>query len=123
MNWFLDTLKNRYADFNGRARRKEYWMFSLFYCLIALLILLPSMFLPESELIATGSLIIFGIYVLAMFIPNLAVNIRRLHDTGRSGWWYLITMVPIIGIFYIVFMCLDSQTGTNKYGNNPKEAQ
>lgn len=85
--------------------------------------MLPIIVLPESDITATICMVIFAIFALAMFIPNLAVNIRRLHDTGRSGWWYLITFIPVISLVYIVFMIRNSEPGTNKYGENPKGVQ
>lgn len=115
MNWYLDVLK-KYAEFSGRARRKEYWMFFLFYFLIAIAIGIIE------AIIHTGG-VLGAIYALAMLIPGLAVTVRRLHDTGRSGWWILIGLIPVIGtIVLLVFMVLDSQPGDNEYGPNPKAA-
>ena len=115
MSWYLDVLK-KYAEFSGRARRKEYWMFFLFYFLIAIAIGIIE------AIIRTGG-ILGGIYALAMLIPGLAVTVRGLHDTGRTGWWILIGLIPVIGtIILLVFMVLDSQPGDNEYGPNPKEA-
>jgi uncharacterized membrane protein YhaH (DUF805 family) len=115
VNWYLDVLK-KYAEFSGRARRKEYWMFFLFYFLIAIAIGIVE------AVIHTGG-ILGGIYALAMLIPGLAVTVRRLHDTGRTGWWILIGLIPVIGtIVLLVFMVLDSQPGDNEYGPNPKAA-
>ena len=124
MEWYIKVLKN-YAEFEGRARRKEYWMFTLVNFLIvmalqAVLFMVAGMN-PESAL---GLLLsgILGIYSLGVFIPSLAVGVRRLHDTGRSGWWLLIGIVPVIGfIVLLVFLVQDSQAGSNQYGQNPKE--
>lgn len=116
MNWYLDVLKNRYATFSGRARRKEYWMFFLFNLLIAI-----GLSILEAIVGLPG--ILGGLYALAVLIPNIAVTVRRLHDTGRTGWWILIALVPFIGwIILIVFMVLDGQPGDNAYGPNPKAA-
>lgn len=114
MNWYLDVLK-KYAVFNGRARRKEYWMFVLFNLIIALV-------LGLIERLVGGPGILANLYSLAVLIPGLAVAFRRLHDTNRSGWWILIGLIPLVGfIILIVFMAQDSQPGDNQYGPNPKE--
>ena len=121
MNWYLHVLKN-YATFSGRARRKEYWMFFLFNVLISLglgvLDVVAGTYSVEYE---TG--FFSGLYSLLVLIPGIAVGVRRLHDTNRSGWWILISLIPIIGVLVLfVFTCLDSQPGTNRFGANPKEA-
>jgi uncharacterized membrane protein YhaH (DUF805 family) len=120
MNWYLDAWKN-YINFQGRARRKAYWMFVLFN-IIALVILS----LIEGALGLSGQNgygILTGLYSLAIILPLIALAVRRLHDTGRSGWWILIGLVPLIGpIVLIVFYVTDSQPGTNQYGPNPKES-
>jgi uncharacterized membrane protein YhaH (DUF805 family) len=122
MNWYLDVLK-KYADFGGRARRKEYWMFALFNFLIYIAILIFSAILGsiDNSLALIGSLLLV-IYGLAIFVPSLAVAVRRLHDTGRSGWWFLIAFVPFVGgIILLVFTVQDGVPGENEYGKNPKE--
>jgi uncharacterized membrane protein YhaH (DUF805 family) len=107
------VLKN-YVGFQGRARRKEYWMFVLFSAIISIV-------LSIIDAIANLSSVLSGIYSLAVFLPSLAVSVRRLHDTGRSGWWILIGLIPLIGaIILLVFTCQDSQENDNKYGPNPK---
>ncbi len=118
MNWYIEVLK-KYAVFSGRARRKEYWMFTLFSTIIALVL----GFIEGIVGIApqTNQSILAGIYSLGVLIPGIAVSVRRLHDTGRSGWWVLIGLVPIIGVIVlIVFMVQDSNSGGNLYGPNPK---
>lgn len=129
MNWYLEVLK-KYAEFDGRARRKEYWMFALFncivyfgYCILAVLAVaaLGRNIQPAVALLAFVPL---WLYALAVFIPSLAVTVRRLHDTGRSGWWFLISLVPFVGgIILLVFVCTDSQPGPNMFGPNPKGVQ
>ena len=115
MNWYLEVLK-KYAVFNGRARRTEYWMFVLFNIII-------SFVLGFVEGLVGGPGVIGLLYGLAVLIPGIAVAVRRLHDTDRSGWWLLIAFVPIIGaIVLLVFMVQDSKSGQNQYGTNPKEA-
>ena len=122
MNWYLMVLKN-YAGFSGRARRKEYWFFVLFNFLITIALLFvdgfAGTFNPQ-----TGFGALSAIYGLAVFIPYLAVTVRRLHDTSRTGWWILIVFLPLIGaIVLLVFMFLDSTPGSNEYGTDPKGAQ
>jgi uncharacterized membrane protein YhaH (DUF805 family) len=107
MNWYVDVLKN-YALFTGRARRKEYWMFFLFNIVISIGISIVAT-LIKVPLLST-------IYSLAILCPAIAVGIRRMHDTGRSGWWII---VPIANL---IFACTDSQPGSNEYGPNPKMA-
>lgn len=121
MNWYLEVLK-KYAVFSGRARRKEYWFFVLFNIIISIVLAVidgvTGSFSPEAGVGLLG-----GIYTLAVLIPSIAVSVRRLHDTGRSGWWLLIALVPLIGaIVLLVFMVQDSKPGQNQYGANPKEA-
>jgi uncharacterized membrane protein YhaH (DUF805 family) len=113
MEWYLKVLKN-YVGFQGRARRKEYWMFALFNLIIAFVIGFVEGLLNLSQVLST-------LYSLAILLPSLAVGVRRLHDTGRSGWWLLISLVPLIGlIVLLVFFCEDSQDNENQYGSNPK---
>ena len=119
MNWYLEVLR-KYAVFNGRARRKEYWTFFLINLVISIVLFaiggLIGTFSPQA-----GGGLLQGIFSLAILIPSLAVTARRLHDTGRTGWWILIALIPIIGaIVLLVFMVLDSQPGANQYGPNPK---
>ena len=115
MNWYLEVLK-KYAVFSGRARRKEYWMFFLFNIIIAFV-------LGFVEGLVGGPGVLGTLYGLAILIPGIAVSVRRLHDTNRSGWWLLIGFVPLIGaIVLLVFMVQDSKPGENQYGANPKEA-
>ena len=113
MNWYLGCWK-KFADFSGRARRQEYWMFVLFNFLASLAIGIVDAILGTNA--ALG-----GLYSLAVLIPSLAVSARRLHDTDRSGWWQLILLIPLIGwIIYLVFVCGDSKPGANRFGANPK---
>ena len=113
MKWCLEPLR-KYAVFSGRARRKEYWIYILVFGIIAFPLGLIDALIGTYPLIGL-------LFSLAFFIPTLAVMVRRLHDTGRSGWWWFIQLVPIIGsIIFLVFMVLDSQAGDNEYGPNPK---
>ena len=121
MNWYLHVLKN-YATFSGRARRKEYWMFFLISALISIVLTLLDILLGTYSVEYEAGLF-SGLYSLLILIPSIAVVVRRLHDTDRSGWWILISLIPLIGVLVLfVFTCLDSQPGTNRFGVNPKEA-
>ena len=122
MNWYLKCWK-QYADFSGRARRKEYWIFSLINNIIIFFLYILQIVMIESTLWLIFPIILF-LYAMAVFLPGLAVNIRRLHDIGKSGWWYLIYLIPIIGAIWLtVLMCLDSEPGENQWGENPKETE
>lgn len=115
MEWYLSVLKN-YAGFTGRARRQEYWMFVL----INILIMIG---LTVVEMMILGSNFIANLYSLAVLVPSIAVGVRRLHDTGRSGWWLLIALIPVVGsVVLIVFFCMEGEQSDNSYGPNPKLA-
>ena len=120
MNYFIDCLTKKYACFSGRARRQEYWLFALFNIIAGIIIgVIAGVLVSVTNVTAFAYL--GSIYNLAVLIPGLAVLFRRLHDTGRSGWWWLIAFIPLFGwIVLIVFCCLDSQPGDNQYGPNPK---
>lgn len=116
MNDYIGVLK-KYAVFEGRARRKEYWMFILFNIIVAIV-------LNIVDGIVGSSGVLGGLYSLAVLVPAIAVAARRLHDTGRSGWWQLIALVPVIGfLVLLVFYVQDSQPGSNQYGANPKSGK
>ena len=115
MSWYLKVWKN-YANFTGRARRTEYWMFTLINAIIYIIVGGLGAIMDSTFLI-----MLYGVYGLAIIVPSLAVLVRRLHDTGRSGWWFFISFVPFVGaIILLVFTCLDSQMENNEYGSNPK---
>ena len=115
MNGYLATLK-KYADFNGRARRTEYWLFVLFSMVIAMVLGVVDYVLGTPGIIGL-------IFALAILIPSIAVGVRRLHDTDRSGWWLLIAFIPVIGtIALLIFLLLDGTPGDNRFGANPKAA-
>ena len=120
MKWFLDVLTKKYATFEGRARRSEYWYFVLFYILILLaLTFVDGLVGTLSEEAGIG--VLGGMFALGTLVPALAVTVRRLHDTNRSGWWVLVGIVPILGdVVLLVFAALDSQPGANRFGPNPK---
>jgi len=119
MNWYLMVWK-KYAQFSGRSRRNEFWMFTLINILIYVLLYGAGLALVDSG-IGKALLGLCAIYGLAILIPSLAVTVRRLHDTGRSGWWWFICLVPLVGgLILLIFCVLDSEPGTNQYGPNPK---
>ena len=109
MSWYLDVITKNYINFNGRARRTEFWMFTLVHIIIIFL----SLFLGPLP---------FILYMLLTIMPAVAVGIRRLHDTGRSGWWILAANVPILFVIYYYYMVLEGDQGANIYGDSPKES-
>lgn len=114
MNWYLGVLK-KYADFSGRARRKEFWMFTLFNFIIMVVLSIVDGII--------GIPILGGIYALGVLIPGIAVGARRFHDIGKSGWWLLLGLIPFIGVIVlIIFFVMDSNPGDNRFGPNPKGA-
>lgn len=109
LNWFIEPVKNKYAEFSGRAGRKEFWMFVLVYLIIYVIL----MVIEE----ALGL-----IFSLAVLVPSIAITTRRLHDTGMSGWWQLLGLIPIIGwVIVIILTIRPGQPGANQYGQNPDE--
>ena len=120
MKYYLKALKN-YADFSGRARRKEYWLFTLYNIIIfvALVFLGAMVGFPRG---AEGVFVFVAFYMVGVLIPALAVSVRRLHDTGRSGWWFLLNFVPFGAIVVLVFLVQDSNPASNKFGKNPKRS-
>lgn len=128
MDWMLMPLK-RYADFNGRSRRKEYWMFALFHILAIVALTIVAVI---GGMIGGGDgkmgplgivgLVVLGLFALAMIVPTIAVSVRRFHDLGKSGWFYLLSFIPGVGGFIVlVFMCLEGTPGDNVYGPDPKQ--
>lgn len=116
IDYYLNALKFKYADFDGRARRSEYWYFVLCNILAYLILSAVGFVLGEY-----GGLILLGIFWLGVLIPSIAVVVRRLHDVGKSGWFYFVVLIPLVGgIWLIVLLCTDSQVGPNQYGPNPK---
>ncbi len=121
MNYFMMALK-RYADFSGRSRRKEYWFFTLFDFILLIVAGMIDMVLGISFIEGGfGYGPFYLLFALAMLIPGLAVSVRRMHDVGKSGWFLLIALIPLIGaIWILVLLVTDSQAGENEYGPNPK---
>ena len=122
--YYLDILKNKYADFNGRARRKEYWMWTLYYTIVLLFaMVLDNVLCLNFELL--GQNLGYGwLYVtigITHLVPGLGIVVRRLHDVGKSGWFYLIILIPLIGFIWIlVLFCTEGVKEDNKLGSNPK---
>ena len=112
-DYYLDVIKNKYAQFTGRARRSEYWYFVLFNILIGIGISLIDVF--------AGTAFLNIIYSLAVLVPGLAVAVRRLHDTGRSGIWILIGLIPLIGVIVLIVFMVEDSKPDNQYGPNPKK--
>ena len=126
MKWFIKAL-SQYADFSGRARRKEYWMFALFNMIFIFawtILFMVVLFITHSgiyETFLTATYATYLCYCIILFLPSLAVSVRRLHDVGKSGWWLFINLIPFIGaIWLLILMLTDGQPGENKYGANPK---
>lgn len=112
MEWFLKVVKDNYANFNGRAGKKEFWMFILVYFILSIIAGVIGNFMDTSS--------ISSLLGLVLFVPSIAVGARRLHDTGKSGWLQLLHLIPILGtIILIVFWVQDSNIGDNKYGPAP----
>lgn len=144
MQWMLLPFR-RYAEFSGRSRRKEFWMFALLNVLFSILIFsvltaggLPLAYTPDPTTIATmpglGPMFWLGVVMASLWalftlIPGIALNVRRLHDRNLSGWWYLAvivaSMIPVVGILavvaYLVVMCLNGTPGPNRFGPDPKD--
>ena len=122
MQWYLKVL-SQYADFSGRARRTEYWMFVLFN-VIALTILTIVDYATGLTFGQGGLGVLGAIYALAVLIPGIAVQVRRLHDTDRSGFWWFLNLIPLVGpIVLLVFYCLDGTPSANRFGADPKQEE
>jgi uncharacterized membrane protein YhaH (DUF805 family) len=121
MQWYTDVIK-KYVEFSGRARRKEFWMFVLINAVISIVLSIIDRAIGTSS--ANGGGLLQSIYGLAVLLPSIAVAVRRLHDTNRSGWWILLGLIPIIGwIILIIWYAQDGTPGDNQYGPDPKAAE
>lgn len=119
--WYLTPLVDNYANFSGRARRQEFWVFFLFQISIFILLIVLSDLL-ETYLDFEYHTIPFALYFLGTLVPWLAINIRRLHDSGKSGGYFFVNLIPLVGrIWYIVLMATEGESGPNKYGPDPKK--
>lgn len=120
MEWYLKVIRDNYANFEGRARRQEFWMFYLFHIIIIFILAFVVGLMGGAD----GSFLPFIpllLYFLATIVPMIAVSVRRLHDTGKSGWYYLVSFIPYVGgIILLVLLAIDGDKETNQYGPNPK---
>jgi uncharacterized membrane protein YhaH (DUF805 family) len=124
-HYYLDSIKNRFADFDGRASRSEYWYFALFNFAIfmgaGIIAGILGTISPKLTMIVMG---ILSLFMIALLIPSLALTVRRLHDTGKSGWMLLLGLIPLVGpIILLVFYVTESTPGLNEYGPNPLEIE
>ena len=130
IDWWKKVVFENYANFSGRARRSEYWYFTLFNIIIFVPLVILFVVFAESggnsEAISLIFMLFFIVVALALLIPSIAVAVRRLHDTGKSGWWYILGVIPVVsyvgGIVLLVFYCMDGEPNSNKWGPNPKLA-
>tara|TARA_B100000780_G_scaffold182067_1_gene127764 strand:+ start:226 stop:579 length:354 start_codon:yes stop_codon:yes gene_type:complete len=109
----------KYAVFSGRARRKEYWLFSVFYIGLIFVMMFTDVILG-TYVIASGFGVLGSITVLGLLLPSISVLVRRLHDADKSGWWVLLGFVPLGGLILLVFCCMDGTKGENRFGPDPK---
>lgn len=113
MEYFIGAIK-KYATFSGRARRKEYWMFILFYMIFYIVLAVLDGLI--------GTILLSTVFSLLLLIPSISVAARRLHDTGRTGWWQLIAFIPLIGVIVLIVFLVQDSHDENQYGLNPKLA-
>ncbi|MGV1011119.1 MAG: DUF805 domain-containing protein [Flavobacterium sp.] len=123
IDWYKKVVFENYANFNGRARRAEYWWFILANMILAVV----AMVIDNVAGITFGEIPygpVYVLYALAVFLPGLAVSVRRLHDVGKSGWFYFIALIPLVGaIWLLVLFCSEGEPGENQYGANPKAVE
>lgn len=116
IDWYLKVVRDNYANFSGRARRSEYWYFTLCNVIVAIVLFGLAFAVP-------ALFFLYYIYALAVLIPGLAVAVRRLHDVGKSGWFYFIVLIPFVGaIWLLVLFFTEGDRGPNEYGPDPKGA-
>ena len=114
IEWYLKVVRDNYANFSGRARRSEYWYFTLVNVLVAILLFILMALVP-------ALIFVYWLYALAVLIPGIAAVVRRLHDVGKSGWFYFIVLIPLVGpIWLLVLLCTEGDSGPNEYGEDPK---
>jgi len=121
MSWFLAVLR-QYATFKGRARRKEYWMFVLVYVALYLALIVVDGLTGTFDM-GTERGLLSGLFLVGTLLPSLAVAVRRLHDTDRSGWWLLMSLIPIVGQIVLLYCLIqEGDEGGNEYGRDPRAA-
>ena len=116
MNWYVEVLK-KYAVFDGRASRPEYWYFVLFNFIAGVALAILDVLLGTVS--SGGFGLFYSIYLLVVLLPSIGVGIRRLHDINRSGWWLLIGLIPIVGLILIAWAATEGDAGANQYGSGP----
>lgn len=123
IDWWKKVFLGNYANFDGRARRAEYWYFTLgnIIILIPLYVLMIISAVAESEILMILSTILLVVFCLAIIIPSIAVTVRRLHDTNKSGWYYLLTLIPLLSLVVLIFTIIEGDKGENDYGKDPKD--
>ncbi len=130
MKWYLQVIR-KYAVFSGRARRMEFWMFALFNFIFIIASMFIDKALGTTFKLSAGETVqsipygwVYLFYALAMLIPGLAVSVRRLHDTGKSGWMILVAFIPVIGFFWLLILyVMEGNRGENRFGPDPKEVK
>ena len=121
---FFNILKNHYFDLEGRARRKEFWMYLLWYWLAYIVFYILAFALTAVTEKPIMLMIVLGIFLLGTLLPNFSLIVRRLHDIGKSGWYCLFVLIPIVGaILLLVWYCTEGTIGPNEYGPDPKAAE
>jgi uncharacterized membrane protein YhaH (DUF805 family) len=125
IEWYKKVVFENYANFKGRARRSEYWYFALANGLISILLIVVGVAIGSifGDALTGGIIgyVFFGLYTLATILPGLGVVVRRLHDVGKSGWFYLVAFIPFIGgIWILILFCTEGNRGQNQYGPDPK---
>ena len=122
VDYAVQTITKNYANFNGRARRKEYWGTMLVYMIVAVILsMLMNITFWISEYLSYFFVLVASIFYLAMIVPIIALTVRRLHDVDKSGWWYFISLVPLIGgIWLLILLCTEGTRGENQFGADPK---
>ena len=122
IEWYLKVVRDNYSNFSGRARRSEYWYFILCNALIKLALgLITVAIIKASNTMGIIGIVLIILYSFAMVVPSLAVVVRRLHDVGKSGWFYFVSLIPLVGpIWILVLFCTEGDRGSNQYGPDPK---